>query len=95
LSDEVVALDAARQALAAGDAAGALRAVDDHDRRFPGGALSPEATVVRIEALAARGDRAAAARLATEFLRSHPASPHAKRLRSLLALETSSVDGGS
>jgi hypothetical protein len=86
LSDEIAALDAANKALATGDAAGALRAADDHDRRFPGGVLGPEATVVRIEALALRGDREAATRMARAFLDAHPASPHAKHLRSLLGL---------
>jgi hypothetical protein len=86
LTEEVASVDAARSALAAGDTAGALRALDDHDRRFPGGMLGPEATVVRIEALVHRGDRAAAGRLATAFLAAHPRSPHASHLRSLLGL---------
>ena len=75
LTYEVAALDRAREALAAGDAAGALRALDDHDRRFPGGMLGPEATVLRIEALALRGDRASAVRLGKAFLEGAPAEP--------------------
>jgi hypothetical protein len=55
LADEIAALDGAREALASGDAPRALRALDAHDRAFPRGALSPEATVLRIEALARRG----------------------------------------
>jgi hypothetical protein len=86
LADEVAALDVARVALASGNAAAALRALDDHDRRFPGGALGPEATVMRIEALALRGDRASAARLGRAFLDAHPRSPHASRIRTLLSL---------
>ncbi len=86
LTEEVAAVDAARTALAAGDTSGALRALDDHDRRFPGAMLGPEAMVVRIEALAQRGDRATAVRLANAFLAAHPRSPHASHLRSLLAL---------
>lgn len=87
LTYEVAALDRAREALAAGDAAGALRALDDHDRRFPGGMLGPEATVLRIEALALRGDHASAVRLGKAFLDAHPRSPHANRLRSLLGID--------
>jgi len=87
LTYEVAALDHAREALVSGDAGGALRALDDHDRRFPGGMLGPEATVLRIEALALRGDRASAVRLGKAFLDAHPRSPHASRLRSLLGLD--------
>jgi hypothetical protein len=87
LTEEVASLDTAREALAAGDASRALRALDDHARKFPGGLLGPEATVLRIEALALRGDRAAATRLGKAFLDAHPHSPHANRLRSLLGLD--------
>jgi hypothetical protein len=86
LAEEVAALDGAREALVGGDAARALRALDDHDRRFSRGALGPEATVLRIEALVQRGDRAAATRLGTAFLAAHPRSPLAARLRTLLGL---------
>jgi hypothetical protein len=84
LADEVAALDVAREALAAGDAGRTLRALDQHDQRFPGGMLGPEAMVLRIEALILRGDRASAARLGEAFLAAHPRSPHASRLRSLI-----------
>jgi hypothetical protein len=84
LAGEVASLDAARNLLAGGDASGALRALDDHDRRFPGGVLGPESTMLRIEALAHRGDRAAAARLGEAYLDAHPRSPYASRIRSLL-----------
>jgi hypothetical protein len=86
LGDEIAALDAAREALGAGNAAAALRALDDHDRRFPGGMLGPEATVLRIEALALRGDRASATRLGRAFLDAHPRSPAAARIRTLLGI---------
>jgi hypothetical protein len=84
LADEVAALDAARVAVSRGDSAAALRALDEHDRRFPGGALGQEATVLRITALAQRGDRAAATRLGRAFLDAHPTSPLAARVRSLI-----------
>jgi TolA-binding protein len=84
LAEEMAALDAARQALTAGDAPRALRAMDDYDRRFPGGMLGPDAAVLRIEALM-HGDRAEAARLGAAFLAAHPTSPHAAHVRALLA----------
>jgi hypothetical protein len=93
LADEVASLDAARAELASGNGAGALRALDEHDRRFVGGALGPEATVLRIEALALRGDRGSAAALARAFLAAHPRSPHAARIRSI-ALPDEGAAGG-
>ncbi len=86
LADEIAALDGAREALASGDAPRALRALDARDRAFPHGALGPEAMVLRIEALALRGDRAAATRLAEAFLAASPRSAHASRIRTLVGL---------
>jgi hypothetical protein len=91
LTDEVASLDAAQKALDGGDASGALRALDDHDRRFPGGALGPESTRLRVEALAHRGDRAAAARLGEAYLAAHPRSPYASRIRSLIGVPPESA----
>jgi len=87
LADEVAAIDAARVALGSGNAPAALRALDDHDRRFPGGALGQEATVLRIQALVQRGDRASAMRIGRAFLDAYPRSPHVPRIRTLLSLE--------
>lgn len=84
LTEEIALLDRAREAIARGSASSALAALDEHDRSFPGAALGPEATVLRVEALSLRGDRAAAARLGRAFLAAHPESPHASRLRSIL-----------
>jgi outer membrane protein assembly factor BamD (BamD/ComL family) len=80
----VAAVDAAGRALRAGDAAGALTALDRYEHDYPRGTLRPEATVLRIEALVARGDRARALILARRFLASHPTSAHRTRVRSLL-----------
>jgi hypothetical protein len=52
----VAQLAAALERLRAGkDAGGALALLDEHRRRFPGGALGDEARVVRVEALLALG----------------------------------------
>jgi hypothetical protein len=84
LAEETAALDTARRALGAGAVPRALGALDDYGRDFPNGLLSPEATVLRIEALARRGDDAAALAAARSFLASHPTSTHARRVRSLV-----------
>jgi hypothetical protein len=84
LGQEVAALDRARDALAAGNAAGAIRQVDEYESQFPRGALAQEATALRIEALLQQGNRDAAVRLADRFLASNPKSPHAARIRLLV-----------
>ena len=48
LGEQVSALDAARRALAAGDAPAAVGALDDYAVRFPDGALVEEAQALRV-----------------------------------------------
>ena len=79
---EVVVLDRARDALQSGDAQRALRALEEHRRRFKGGALAPEARLLRIELLVEQGELGAAA--ARAFLVDRPTSPHIPRVRTLL-----------
>ena len=83
LARELRSLDDARSALSRGDAAAALSALDRHDRAFPAGALREEADVLRVDALVAHGDRAAARRLAEDILRRDPAGPHTRRLQTI------------
>ncbi len=81
LSAELGALDAARSALAAGDASGALTQLDAYARNFPHGKLSLEAEVLRIDALAKSGQTAAARKRAEAFMKRHPDSVLASRVR--------------
>jgi hypothetical protein len=83
LADEVAALDRARAALTAGDAARALALVDQYERVLRGTTLRAEAALLRIEALAASGRRAQAEALARRFVAQHPGSPLADRARAL------------
>jgi hypothetical protein len=85
LSEELAAIQVARTALASHDPAAALAALDRYKARFPAGRLAPEATVLRIDALVERGDRAEAAALAERFEASNPRSPYAGRIRSILS----------
>jgi outer membrane protein assembly factor BamD (BamD/ComL family) len=87
LGEQVVAIDRARAALAAGDAPRAVRLVDDYEANFPTGTLAQEATALRIEALVTEGQFAHATEVADRFLASHPASPHAARIRRLIRRE--------
>lgn len=81
---QVALIDRARARASAGDAGGTLQAVDEYDHRFPGGLLSEEALLLRIEAVAMRGGRDSATALAKRFLIEYPRSVHADRLRSYL-----------
>src|SRR5262249_31861381 len=83
LSRELRAIDTARAALNRGDANGALSAVDQYERTFPNGSLRMEANVVRVEALLARGDKAAARKLARDLLARDPSGPQSRRLQSI------------
>jgi len=85
LRAEATLVDRARARLTSGDEDGALAVLDDHDRRFAKGALSDESFLLRVEALAQRGDRAQAAALARRLLGTSPAGLHADRLRAILA----------
>jgi hypothetical protein len=85
LADELAALQVARTAIASHDSAAALAALDRYKARFPAGRLAPEATVLRIDALMERGDRAEATALAERFAASNPRSPYAGRIRSILS----------
>ncbi|WP_437670390.1 hypothetical protein [Sorangium sp. So ce131] len=81
LKAELAALDAARKALAGGDAQGALSRLDAYARAHPRGRLALEAEVLRIDALARSGRLDAARQRATTFLRRHPNSVLATRVR--------------
>ena len=81
LTEELSALDHARLALAKGDARRALAELDGYDRRFPAGRLQLEAEVLRIDSLAKLGRKDAARQHAEAFLRRHPNSVLATRVR--------------
>jgi TolA-binding protein len=80
IGKQVAALDAARDALATGDAARAITLLDDYDARFPEGALSQEATLLRVKALLAAGRRGDAAAVGKRFVDRHPSSPYGAQI---------------
>jgi hypothetical protein len=84
LGEQVDSLERARRAIQDGDPVLAERRVDEYEATFPGGSLREEAEALRIDALSARGDTAAARRVAARFLATYPASVHARRLRALV-----------
>jgi TolA-binding protein len=84
INGEIAAIAQARSELDKGNARAGLAALDRYQQDYPHGALAPEATVLRIEALLESGDRARAKSLGEAFLKAHPKSPHAQRVRSLI-----------
>ena len=84
LSAELGVLDMARSKLAGGDAKGALVVLDDYARTYPRGRLGLEAEVLRIDALSRAGETGAAKKRAEAFVKKHPKSVLAPRVRRYL-----------
>lgn len=84
LSRELASIDAARAALARGDADGAIARLNRYARAFPRGRLDMEAEVLRIDALAESGRNEQARARAREFLRRHPNSVLGAHVRARL-----------
>jgi Outer membrane lipoprotein len=76
LSEQLRLIDAARAAVAAGNAGAATSALSSYRTRFPRGPFGQEATVLQIETLDLQGNHAQASSLARSFLARHPNSPH-------------------
>jgi hypothetical protein len=83
LREETTLVRDARQALRQGDAARALRLLDECRRLFPAGVLQQERERLAIEALTRSGRGAEASARAAAFLRKYPDSPHAAEIRAL------------
>jgi hypothetical protein len=81
LTRELAAVDAARATLARGEARKALSLLDAYTQNHPHGRLELEAEVLRIDALARSGQADAAKVRAQAFLRRHPNSVLAARVR--------------
>jgi hypothetical protein len=79
LAEEVSILSRATSELRAHRPGDALRLLDEHQRRFPGGRLVEERRAARIQALCALGNRSAAESELTRLARSSPRSPHLAR----------------
>ncbi|MBL8740302.1 MAG: hypothetical protein JNK04_04380 [Myxococcales bacterium] len=78
VADEARILEDAEKALARGDADGALRLLDQHQRAHPGGVMSQERAAERVFALCAAGRTRDAEAAAASYLQKYPASPLAK-----------------
>jgi hypothetical protein len=84
LGREVAQIDAARRAVAAGNAGVALSHLDQYAALDRTSTLDREAQLLRIDALLLSGRKAEALRLAQGYLALHPGDPHSTRLRALV-----------
>lgn len=82
---ELDSLRRVRTALSAGDSSAALDELDRYEREIRGTQLRAEAALLRIEAMSQRGERAAASRLAADFVERHPHSPLVDRARTFVS----------
>ena len=85
LADEVASLRAAKLALESGRTRDGLRLIDAFFVDFPHAHLRPEAEALRIEALAAGGDREGARSFLRAFRAAHPDSQLLPRLEKTTA----------
>jgi len=84
LAEQVQSLDRARVALANGDSSSALSEIARYRTAWPEGVFLTEASVLEVEALAARGEQSLARARAADFVAAHPDSPQSDRLRALI-----------
>jgi hypothetical protein len=84
LPQEFALIEAAQAALKRNDGRATLRHLEEYRKQFPQGQLRAEARVLRVEGLAATGQRTEAIRLGEATLKASPTGPYAGRLRSLL-----------
>ncbi|MDD9942756.1 MAG: hypothetical protein OXU20_17075, partial [Myxococcales bacterium] len=84
LSAQVDMLDHARGALTMGRTGRVLAIVARFHARFPDAALSPDADLLALEALATQGANALVRTRARAFLENHPYDPHIARVRAIL-----------
>ena len=86
LEQELEMLDRVRQALLGGDTTTALARLTQYDQTATRRHLGAEATLLRIQVLAASGRASEASALASEFVAKHPNSPLVDRAKSFVQL---------
>jgi hypothetical protein len=84
LTEELAVLERARVALESGSSDRALDELERYERTLHGTKLRAEATLLRIQALAAAGRRNDARALAERFVAENPGSPLVDRARSFM-----------
>lgn len=88
LVDEVRRLEKARSEIRSGDPTAALRTLDGYARDMRGGAMTSEATLLRIEALSRAGRASEADALARQFVAANPHSSLSDRARGFFSRDS-------
>jgi outer membrane protein assembly factor BamD (BamD/ComL family) len=88
LPEEVRLLSKAEQQVGAGHADQALTTLNEHERRFPGGALAEERLAARVQALCALGRVSEAQAELAKLAHTHPRSAHFDRARRFCGIDT-------
>jgi hypothetical protein len=88
LAEEVAILSRATSELHAGRAASALKAISDHQRKFPNGLLSEERRAARAQALCALGRRGEAEVELGRLVKNSPQSPNTVRAREVCGISS-------
>jgi hypothetical protein len=83
LSDELALVSRIQQAWQRGDAAGARRAIETHEQRFPRGTLTEEREAVKVMLACRSGEPTLASKLGSAFLAQYPGSTHAARVSAI------------
>jgi hypothetical protein len=86
LAAQIALVDAARAALASGDAPRALAGVHDYQADYPNGTFKPEVAAIKIEALVKLGRKTEARALAERFAKSYGPGPLADRVARLASV---------
>lgn len=81
LAQEVALMSRAAASLQAGRAAEALKALEEHQQKFPGGVLAEERLAARVQALCALGRHTQAQAELERLVRTSPRSPQVIRAR--------------
>jgi outer membrane protein assembly factor BamD (BamD/ComL family) len=81
LDGELRLLAEARKAMRDGDTERAMKLLEKHQKKHPGGALAEERAAARVLALCQSGKREEARSEAASFLARYPSSPLAARVR--------------
>lgn len=84
LFEEQRVIESARAAVARGDTAGALKALDAYEQGYAERQFGPEALALRVEALAAAGQLTRARALAKDFELRYPHHPLLARVQSVV-----------
>jgi hypothetical protein len=94
LADETAVIERIRREIQRGNHAHAMELLERYERGGVRNRMSPEATLLRVEALARTGRTSEASKLAQSFILQNPGNPLIDRARAILARLDHAGDAG-